>query len=255
MSRIRLLTFDVTNTLLRLRTSPGREYANVAKTFDVNVGSAELDRVYKNVWAEKKSDHPIYGLEDGLTTKQWWADLVSRVFCRAGYAGSPVALEMIADKLHEEFSAGKNWEIVPFAVDVLKELRDRGLKLGVVSNFDDRLEDTLLTHRLLHYFDFVVTTVSARSEKPDPAIFHAALDIAKIDPGDAGHVGDDVIEDYWAARNVGMHAFLLDRKGDAPRRAMAANVAVRPSCVMRELDELVKILDSDFTAVAETLTW
>lgn len=68
-------------------------------------------------------------------------------------------------------------------------------------------------------------------------------------------MGDDVIEDYWAARNVGMHAFLLDRKGDAPRRAMAANVAVRPSCVMRELDELVKILDSDFTAVAETLTW
>ena len=123
MSRIRLLTFDVTNTLLRLRTSPGREYANVAKTFDVNVGSAELDRVYKSVWAEKKSDHPIYGLEDGLTTKQWWADLVSRVFCRAGYAGSPVALEMIADKLHEEFSAGKNWEIVPFAVDVLKVIR------------------------------------------------------------------------------------------------------------------------------------
>lgn len=255
MTRLRLLTFDVTNTLLRLRTSPGREYANVARTFDVTVHADELDRVYRSVWAEKKSEHPVYGLEHGLTTEQWWADLVCRVFRRAGYVGSAAALERIADKLHEEFSQGKNWEVMPFAVDVLKVLRDRGLKLGVVSNFDDRLERTLLSHSLLHYFDFVVTTVNTRSEKPDPAIFHAALALAQVDPGDAGHVGDNLVEDYWAARNVGMHAFLLDRKGDAARRALAANVAVRPSCVMRELRELVGIIDSDFTAVAETTTW
>ena len=55
--------------------------------------------------------------------------------------------------------------------------------LGVVSNFDDRLERTLLAHRLRHYFDFIVTSVSARSEKPEAAIFHTALHIAKV-----GHV-------------------------------------------------------------------
>ena len=65
-------------------------------------------------------------------------------------------------------------------IRVLQALCDRGIKLGIVSNFDERLERTLLTHRLLHYFDFVVTTVSARSEKPDPAIFHTALDMAKV---------------------------------------------------------------------------
>ena len=77
----------------------------------------------------------------------------------------------------------------------------------------------------------------------------------QVDPGDAGHVGDHVVEDYWAARNVGMHAFLLDGKGDASSRAEAANVAVRPNCVMRELRDLVAIIDSDFTAVAETTVW
>lgn len=120
MPRLKLLTFDVTNTLLRLRTSPGREYANVARTFDVNVQSDKLDRVYRSVWAEKKSEHPIYGLAHGHTTEQWWADFVHRVFRRAGYVGSAAALERIADKLHEEFSHGKNWETVPYAVDVLK---------------------------------------------------------------------------------------------------------------------------------------
>ena len=120
MSRLRLITFDVTNTLLRLRGSPGREYANVAKMFGVNIGHDELDRVYLDVWAEKKSEHPIYGLSEGLTTKQWWADFVRRVFCRAGYTGSPVILEVVAEKLHEKFSEGKNWETMPFASDVLK---------------------------------------------------------------------------------------------------------------------------------------
>ena len=120
MARLRLLTFDVTNTLLRLRTSPGREYADVARTFDVTVRADELDRVYRGVWAEKKSEHPVYGLDHGLTTEQWWADLVGRVFRRAGYVGSTATLQRIADKLHEEFSHGKNWEVMPFAVDVLK---------------------------------------------------------------------------------------------------------------------------------------
>ena len=120
MSRLRLITFDVTNTLLRLRGSPGREYANVAKMFGVNIGHDELDRVYLDVWAEKKSEHPIYGLSEGLTTKQWWADFVRRVFCRAGYTGSPVILEVVAEKLHDKFSEGKNWETMPFASDVLK---------------------------------------------------------------------------------------------------------------------------------------
>jgi len=131
MSRLRLITFDVTNTLLRLRGSPGREYANVAKMFGVNIGHDELDRVYLDVWAEKKSEHPIYGLSDGLTTKQWWADFVRRVFCRAGYTGSPVILEVVAEKLHDKFSEGKNWETMPFASDVLK-VGVRGVGIGPV---------------------------------------------------------------------------------------------------------------------------
>jgi len=83
------------------------------------------------VWAEKKSEHPIYGLSDGLTTKQWWADFVRRVFCRAGYTGSPVILEVVAEKLHEKFSEGKNWETMPFASDVLK-VGVRGVGIGPV---------------------------------------------------------------------------------------------------------------------------
>jgi len=86
----------------------------------VTVRADELDRVYRGVWAEKKSEHPVYGLDHGLTTEQWWADLVGRVFRRAGYVGSTATLQRIADKLHEEFSHGKNWEVMPFAVDVLK---------------------------------------------------------------------------------------------------------------------------------------
>ena len=76
-----------------------------------------------------------------------------------------------------------------------------------------------------------------------------------MNPDDAGHVGDDVINDYFGARNVGMHAFLLDRDGDASLQASTANVAMRPCCVMRSLPDLLKIIDSDFTAVAETLKW
>ena len=70
----------------------------------------------------------------------------------------------------------------------------------------------------------------------------------QVNASDAAHVGDDIIEDYWAARSVGMHAFLLDRKGDVVQRAAAANVIVPPRCVINGLDELTTVLDSDYLA-------
>ena len=68
----------------------------------------------------------------------------------------------------------------------------------------------------------------------------------QVNASDAAHVGDHIVEDYWAARNVGMHAFLLDRTGDVVQRAAAAKVIVPPSCVINGLDELTKVLDSDY---------
>ena len=49
MNRLKLLTFDITNTILKVKNSPGHQYANVAKHFGINMSPADLDNVYELV--------------------------------------------------------------------------------------------------------------------------------------------------------------------------------------------------------------
>lgn len=168
----------------------------------------------RSTWKRKREEHPNYGLELGITTKEWWDDFVVRVFTNAGYQGNLELLKKTTEYLWERFEKGLNWEVLPKSEIVLSRLKASGLKLGVVSNFDERLEETLRVHKLSQYFDFLVTPISARAEKPNALIFEHALKLGETSPEDAAHVGDDVCNDYLAARNIGMSAFLLHSKGE-----------------------------------------
>ena len=95
------------------------------------------------------------------------------------------------------------------AHDALARLRRAGLKLGVVSNSDGRVEEALEAAGLLVYFDVVVDSGVAGVEKPDPAIFLAALEALDVRPAEALHVGDLYEVDVIGANAAGIPAVLL----------------------------------------------
>ncbi|HEY3012972.1 MAG TPA: HAD-IA family hydrolase [Gemmatimonadales bacterium] len=94
----------------------------------------------------------------------------------------------------------------------LARLRAAGLRLGVVSNSDGRVEQALEAAGLRGYFDVVIDSAALGVEKPDPRIFHAALDALGVRPEEALYVGDLYEVDVLGARAAGMEAVLL---GDA----------------------------------------
>lgn len=95
----------------------------------------------------------------------------------------------------------------------LRELRDRGLRLVVVSNWDVSLTDVLRRLELSPLLDGIVTSAAAGARKPAAAIFERALRVAGAAPGLAAHVGDSVVEDIEGARAAGIEAILLRRDG------------------------------------------
>lgn len=216
MHRIKLLTFDITNTILKVKDSPGNQYAEIAKRFGVNIGASDLDSVYDATWQKQKQELPNYGKDQGMTTKEWWQNFVCKVFLSAGYRGRLSSLNGVSDELWNRFKEGLEWDVIPHSHESLSALKSAGIKLGVVSNFDERLEKTLSAYKLDQYFDFVVTAVSAGTEKPDPAIFKHALSMSGMSPAVAGHVGDDISHDYYTPKSIGMSAFLFSpEKEDA----------------------------------------
>ncbi|HEX2250795.1 MAG TPA: HAD-IA family hydrolase [Gemmatimonadales bacterium] len=95
------------------------------------------------------------------------------------------------------------------AADSLKRLRDAGLRLGVVSNSDGRVEEALEAAGLRRYFDVVIDSARVGVEKPDPRIFHAALEALGVAPSEALYVGDLYEVDIAGANAAGIEAVLM----------------------------------------------
>lgn len=205
--QIRLLTWDVKDTLLRLRHPVGEEYASRARAHGLEVEATALEQAFKQVFRAQSHSFPNYGLSHGFTSRQWWQDVVLQTFYLAG-AWDAQAVTPIADQLYKDFSSPCTWQVLEGAEDTLRGCRKRGLRLAVVSNFDQRLEGILVGLGLREHFDFVLTSEATGWCKPDPRIFHEALRLAHVEPAAAAHIGDSYHNDYKGARAVGMHSFL-----------------------------------------------
>ena len=104
-------------------------------------------------------------------------------------------------------------KFAPFddVVPVLQELRRRGLRVGMISNIDEDGAELARGLGLADHLDLTVTSREVGAEKPDPAVFRAALDKAAATAEEAMQVGDQVSSDIEGALAVGISAVLLDR--------------------------------------------
>jgi len=90
---------------------------------------------------------------------------------------------------------------------VLKELRNRGILLGMITN--GFTEFQLLNIRALgidKYMDIILVSEQEGIKKPQAEIFLRALERLGVDPKESVYVGDHPENDVIAARNVGMNA-------------------------------------------------
>lgn len=160
-----------------------------------------------------KFQHPNYGRDSNMSSEEWWKIFISKVFKNAGYTeqvnASRSRMEAITNDLYRNFGTKDSWVVTDGIHEILPELKAAGLKLGVVSNFDERLPLVLSCLSLQNYFDFVVTSISARAEKPDSMIFKHALKQAGVSPEESIHIGDSLEEDFIPAKSVGIQPYLF----------------------------------------------
>jgi HAD superfamily hydrolase (TIGR01549 family) len=140
-------------------------------------------------------------------------------------AGTDAALA----ELREYHRTDNLWEHVePDVAPALAALRDRGLRLVVVSNANGRLRHLFDRVDLTKWFDHVLDSHEWGVEKPDPRLFTLALEQSRADAARTVHVGDLYHVDVMGARNAGLReGILFDMAGlydgvDCPRVASLA---------------------------------
>lgn len=119
-------------------------------------------------------------------------------------------------RVREALLAGLRFRVFDEVPRVLRELRGRGARLIVVSNWDVSLHGVLRETGIAELLDGVLTSAQERISKPDPRIFERALALAgDAAPAHAWHVGDDPAADVGGAQAAGITPVLLDRDGSA----------------------------------------
>ena len=118
--------------------------------------------------------------------------------------------------LYREFTDLANYAAFDDVAEVLADLRARGVRLGVISNFEPWLDELLDRLGLRDVFDVRVISGNEGVEKPDPAIFRLALERAGPPPEEAAHVGDMPTLDVDPSASVGMFPVLIDRRARHP---------------------------------------
>jgi len=209
---IRAVLFDAGNTLIYA------DPARMAEIFRSEGSEADTSTVAGAELRARRSLHEA--IKDGHvgTEPEVWHEYFVALFRHGGV--SPDRMEAVGRRIREVHAVDHLWtHVAPDTEAALDALREAGMRLGVISNADGRIEEVLERCGLRPYFEFVVDSQVVGVEKPDPAIFQEGTRRLGLPAEACLYVGDLYPVDYLGATAVGMSAVLIDPLGLHGHRA------------------------------------
>ena len=208
---IRAVTFDAAGTLIAPREPVAATYARLAVNHGIAADAATVDAGFRRAFAAA----PPMAFPDATPSdvprleRGWWRAVVADTL--GPVAAAQPSFDACFDALFAHYASAAAWTLFADVPPALRALRDRGLRIGIVSNFDGRLPAIL--DGLGVAADAVVWSTRAGAAKPARAIFAAAAAALGVPLGQLCHVGDDADVDVRGARAAGAHAIHVDRSG------------------------------------------
>lgn len=202
---LKAVLIDLGNTLLYEKPSRFGIYADAARRRGVELTNDAMQALMRRAHAELPREiDGSFRYTDG-----WFRAYIARIF-HVGL-GLPLSeLASLSEELFAQFSRPGTFARFPGTDELLADLRERGLCIGIVSNWSTRLPALLQQLDLARRVDFFLCSAIERVEKPDPEIFARALRASAVEPHETLHAGDDLDKDFSGARAVGIRPVLVD---------------------------------------------
>lgn len=197
---IKAVTFDVGGTLIEPWPSVGHVYAAVAAQHGIaDLSPDTLNTRFRAAWRARPGFRH---------SRQAWSDLVDEVFLTV--TQTPPSRTFFP-ALYDQFAEPGAWRVYDDVLPALEGLASRGIKLGVISNWDERLRGLLGKLKLNGYFEVMSVSYEVGSPKPSPVIFEYAASALRLPANAILHIGDSIEMDVKGARAAGFNALQIDR--------------------------------------------
>lgn len=211
-SRVRVVSFDCAQTLVAARWVPPLFAVECAEAVGCAVHRERAAQAYAGILQRRWPEFQQLNLQrSAAICDGFWRSLTAEWLEAIGATEwlEPVLLEAERKLYHTSDIFESYDDVVP----CLTELKRRGYRLAVLSNWDVSLHRVLAGFDLTPWFEVVLASLEEGVEKPDPRLFAILCERLGCEPGEVLHVGDDVGDDLNGARGAGMQALLLDRAG------------------------------------------
>jgi HAD superfamily hydrolase (TIGR01509 family) len=122
------------------------------------------------------------------------------------------SLKERAERLFAELWCNNDRKLYEEVIEVMEYFKNRGYKIGVISDTSPSLQMTLENLGLGRYIDNYTCSDLVGAMKPDPAIYQSALDSLQVSAEESLYVDDYDIE-ADGARALGFTSFHIKRRG------------------------------------------
>lgn len=197
-TELHAITFDVGGTLIQPQPSVGHVYAEVAAEHGFpDLAPELLNNRFKQAW----KSCPAFDY-----TPAGWKRLVNETF-----HGLIPSCDSFFAELYDRFAEASAWRVFDDVLSTLDDLASAGIRLAVISNWDDRLRVLLQRLQLHNSFETLVISCEVGFPKPSAVIFEHAAAKLGLPPASILHVGDSRELDFEGARRAGFQARHLRR--------------------------------------------
>ena len=209
-SGIRCVAFDAVGTVIYPEPSVASAYASIAKRHGSRLTESDVEErlpLAVSVFDDHSSVNDFRTSED--EEHELWKQVVARVFADVD------PIDDCFNELYDWFGRVESWRIFPNTGPTFAAIRQRGIKLVLASNFDQRLHAVCDGFRELSDVQIRVVSSEVGFRKPSLQYYRELAKACECAPDKILMVGDTPRNDVDGAIAAGLSATLIDRREDA----------------------------------------
>ena len=218
MAICKAVFLDVGGTLLDMGDPEGA-YRDVLQRHGYDLPPDELHRCLLDAQqtarqrrAARTNDFTV----DAEKARAWRIEMASDFLRRADVKRD---FEECLSDIQASWIGTSVFHLFPETRSVLAQLKEAGMTLVAVSNWESRLVQLCASHSIAQYLDHILASEAEGYIKPGTRLFELALERADVGPNDVVHVGDSMLEDIQSAESVGIKSVLVRRRGAKQRQS------------------------------------
>jgi putative hydrolase of the HAD superfamily len=228
------ILFDLDDTIISFSGSSDACWQEVCERYALHVPGLTPDRLLKAIL-----EYAHWYWDDATRHKRGRLDL--RQARREVLAGAFISLKIdnpaLANEIADAFSSLRETSIslFPGTVETLTTLRNRGIKLGLITNGDSKGQRLKInTFGLEPYFDCILIEGENGFGKPEPEVYELALRRLGVGPEEAWMVGDNLDWDIEAPQKLGIKAIWVD----FANQGLPEGYPIQPDRIIHSIAEL-----------------